>query len=216
MACLPLSGVDFLPCLSLLPGRYCEPVIITKILVAHLPVEIQMLPESRLNLVLNDIKNLVSGNIVSGEIKPEIEEAANHYRNLQATANACPDCCHSVSCPYWRTHSEAENNSCPEGKKPGGKSLYFFSDCLCVFCHFHNNRHRLISAFRSNPFFQDNPDNRFFIRPGLESANVHPRRPGRFFRGLRGRSCFCRHGNDFRDCHACCSPSGFDVCHLSL
>ena len=65
-----------------------EPVIITKVLVAHLPVEIQMLPESRLNLVLNDIKNLVSGNIVSGEIKPAIEDAADHYRNLQATANA--------------------------------------------------------------------------------------------------------------------------------
>ena len=65
-----------------------EPVIITKILVAHLPTEIQMLPDGKLNLVLNDIKNLVSGNIVSVEIKPEIEEAANHYRNLQATANA--------------------------------------------------------------------------------------------------------------------------------
>jgi phosphate transport system permease protein len=68
--------------------QICEPVIITKIIVAHLPNEIQMLPESRLNLVLNDIKNLVDGNIVSGEIKPEIEAAANHYRNLQATANA--------------------------------------------------------------------------------------------------------------------------------
>jgi len=68
--------------------QICEPVVITKMLVAHLPKEIQMLPESRLSLVLNDIKNLVSGNIVSGEIKPEIEAAANHYRNLQATANA--------------------------------------------------------------------------------------------------------------------------------
>jgi phosphate transport system permease protein len=67
--------------------QICEPLLITKILVAHLPREIQELPVNRLNLVLNDIKNLVSGNIVSGEIKPEIEAAANHYRNLQATAN---------------------------------------------------------------------------------------------------------------------------------
>jgi phosphate transport system permease protein len=67
--------------------QICEPLIVTKVLVAHLPTEIQMLPESRLDLVLNDIKNLVSGNVVSGEIKPEIEEAANHYRNLQATGN---------------------------------------------------------------------------------------------------------------------------------
>jgi len=68
--------------------QICEPVIITKIIVTQLPNEIQMLPESRLNLVLNDIKNLVGGNIVSGEIKPEIEAASNHYSNLQATANA--------------------------------------------------------------------------------------------------------------------------------
>ena len=65
-----------------------EPVIMSKMVVAQLPVEIQMLPESRLNLVLNDVRNLVSGNIVSGEIKPEIEVAANHYRKLQATGNA--------------------------------------------------------------------------------------------------------------------------------
>lgn len=67
--------------------QICEPLIVTKVLVTHLPQEIQMLPKSRLDLVLNDIKNLVNGNIVSGEIKPEIEEAANHYRNLQATGN---------------------------------------------------------------------------------------------------------------------------------
>ncbi len=67
--------------------QICEPFIITKFLVAHLPPEIQALPANRLNLVLNDIKNLVSGNIVSGEVKPEIEEAANHFKNLQATAN---------------------------------------------------------------------------------------------------------------------------------
>jgi phosphate transport system permease protein len=71
-----------------LAWQICEPVIMTKMVVAHLPDEIQMLPESRLNLVLNDIKNLVSGNIVSGEIKPYIEEAANDYRRLQATGNA--------------------------------------------------------------------------------------------------------------------------------
>ncbi|MDX1774960.1 MAG: phosphate ABC transporter permease subunit PstC [Desulfobulbales bacterium] len=65
-----------------------EPSIITSLLVADLPEEIRALPESRLNLVINDIKNLVSGNIVSGEIKPEIQKAAAHYQNLQQTSNA--------------------------------------------------------------------------------------------------------------------------------
>ncbi|PLX52416.1 MAG: phosphate ABC transporter permease subunit PstC [Desulfobulbaceae bacterium] len=78
-----------LPALFLfLAWQICEPVIMTKMVVAQLPDEIRMLPESRLNLVLNDIRNLVSGNIVSGEIKPALEKAANHYRTLQATGNA--------------------------------------------------------------------------------------------------------------------------------
>ena len=65
-----------------------EPSIITNIIVSELPEEIRSLPDSRLNLVINDIKNLVSGNIVSGEIKPEIQKAADHYKNLQNTSNA--------------------------------------------------------------------------------------------------------------------------------
>jgi len=64
-----------------------EPAIITKILISDLPVELRTLPESRLDLVINDIRNLVSGNIVSGEIKPEIQKAADHYKNLQNTSN---------------------------------------------------------------------------------------------------------------------------------
>ena len=68
--------------------QICEPFIITKMLVVHLPEDMRNLPASRLDLVINDIKNLVSGNIVSGEIKLEIEEAAQHYQNLQATSRA--------------------------------------------------------------------------------------------------------------------------------
>jgi phosphate transport system permease protein len=64
-----------------------EPSIITKIIIADLPKELRTLPESRLNLQINDIKNLVSGNIVSGEIKPAIQKAAEHYKNLQDTSN---------------------------------------------------------------------------------------------------------------------------------
>jgi phosphate transport system permease protein len=64
-----------------------EPSIISNIIVSDLPEEIRTLPESRLNLVINDIRNIVSGNIVSGEIKPEIQKAAEHYKNLQSTSN---------------------------------------------------------------------------------------------------------------------------------
>jgi phosphate transport system permease protein len=56
-------------------------------LITDLPEEVRSLPDSRLNLVINDIKNLVSGNIVSGGIKPEIQKAAEHYKNLQSISH---------------------------------------------------------------------------------------------------------------------------------
>jgi phosphate transport system permease protein len=65
-----------------------ESPIITHRVVADLPEEIRNLPETRLNLVVNDIRNLVRGNIVSVEGKAEIQAAAEHYRNLQATSSA--------------------------------------------------------------------------------------------------------------------------------
>jgi hypothetical protein len=40
-------------------------IIITGLVVSGLPDEIQALPDGRLNLMVNDIRNLVSGNIVS-------------------------------------------------------------------------------------------------------------------------------------------------------
>jgi len=41
-----------------------------------------------LNLFVNKIKNLVSGNIVSGQITAEMQSAADHYRSLQTTSKA--------------------------------------------------------------------------------------------------------------------------------
>ena len=65
-----------------------ESSIVTQLVVSDLPEKIRNLPAARLNLVVNDIKNLVSGNIVSGEIDPTMQAAADHYRNLKATSNA--------------------------------------------------------------------------------------------------------------------------------
>jgi len=56
--------------------------------VADLPENIRNLPDARLNLIVNDIRNLVSGNIVSGEIDPTMQAAADHYRSLKTTSNA--------------------------------------------------------------------------------------------------------------------------------
>jgi len=60
-----------------------ESNIITDMVISGLPDTIRNLPEDRLNLVVNDIKNLVNGNIVSQQISMEIQAAADHYKRLQ-------------------------------------------------------------------------------------------------------------------------------------
>lgn len=66
----------------------CESSVITHLVVAAMPKEIQDLTPSQLSLVLNDIKNLLSGNIISGQISPAIQTAADHYQRLQQISNA--------------------------------------------------------------------------------------------------------------------------------
>jgi phosphate transport system permease protein len=65
-----------------------ESSIITELVVAGLPEELRALGSDRLNLVINDIKNLVSGNITSRQADAAMLEAAEHYRNLQTISHA--------------------------------------------------------------------------------------------------------------------------------
>ena len=60
-----------------------EPTIITGLVLEGLPEEIRALPDGRLNLLINDIRNLVSGNIVSAASDPIIRQAADRYLHLQ-------------------------------------------------------------------------------------------------------------------------------------
>jgi len=57
----------------------CEPYIINALLVASLPDETRSLGGSELGLLLNDIKNLAEGNIVSGQVTPLQQAAADRY-----------------------------------------------------------------------------------------------------------------------------------------
>lgn len=61
-----------------------ESPIITSLVVAGLPADISSLPASKLSLIINDIKNIIAGNITSGSPGPDILQAAEHYRSLQA------------------------------------------------------------------------------------------------------------------------------------
>jgi len=65
-----------------------EGTIITKLVVAQLPEELRNLGADRLTLVVNDIKNLVRGSIVSSKPDAAILAAAERYRSLQAISHA--------------------------------------------------------------------------------------------------------------------------------
>ncbi|MGD8567991.1 MAG: phosphate ABC transporter permease subunit PstC [Gammaproteobacteria bacterium] len=64
-----------------------ENTIITHLVVADLPATMRDVGADRLNLVINDIQNLVSDNIVSREIDPTLQAAADHYKSLQTTSH---------------------------------------------------------------------------------------------------------------------------------
>lgn len=64
-----------------------ENTIITHLVVADLPASMRDVGPDRLNLVINDIKNLVNGNVISREIEPALQAAADHYQSLQMTSH---------------------------------------------------------------------------------------------------------------------------------
>jgi phosphate transport system permease protein len=65
-----------------------ENTIVTNLMISGLSADIRALPEERLYLIVNDIRNIVEGNIVSGNISAEMQAAANHYQKLLDLSNA--------------------------------------------------------------------------------------------------------------------------------
>ncbi len=61
--------------------------VIVKLVVTELPQEYRELPEERLALFLNEVKNTVRGNIVVDAEHPVTVEAAKHYLRLQSLSN---------------------------------------------------------------------------------------------------------------------------------
>ncbi|MCB2099650.1 MAG: phosphate ABC transporter permease subunit PstC, partial [Rhodobacterales bacterium] len=59
--------------------------VMESLLIAGLPNDLQNLEPARLNLLLNDIHNLSSGNIVSREVDPALQAAADHLSSLDRT-----------------------------------------------------------------------------------------------------------------------------------
>lgn len=61
--------------------------IISQLVIAALPEEIQRLPPQQLNLILNQVKNALLGDIPAND--PVIQTAADHYRYLKTLSDRC-------------------------------------------------------------------------------------------------------------------------------
>jgi len=65
-----------------------EGSLITSMVVEGLPAEMRSLPLAELGLLVNDITNLANGNIVSSEISPAMQGAADHMNKLRTIGQA--------------------------------------------------------------------------------------------------------------------------------
>jgi phosphate transport system permease protein len=76
-----------LPALALfLLWVLAEPGIIMSLIVGGLSEELQALPAGELNLLLNNIRNLASGDVVSGDVDAVLSDAAARYVEYGATS----------------------------------------------------------------------------------------------------------------------------------
>ncbi len=73
---------------ALLAWGFFQDPIVTELVVSHLPPAQKTLSEAELSLVINDIRNLAAGGRSFDAVSPEIALAAEHYKNLHATAAA--------------------------------------------------------------------------------------------------------------------------------
>jgi phosphate transport system permease protein len=65
-----------------------ENTVVTSLVVSSLPADDQDLPPDRLNLLLNDIRNLATGDVTSTAADPAMQAAAAHYQSLKHTSFA--------------------------------------------------------------------------------------------------------------------------------
>lgn len=63
-----------------------QDTVILRLVLSHMPAETQALPPSQLALVLNDLRNVVAGNIPADMVAPATRAAAGEYLQLQRIA----------------------------------------------------------------------------------------------------------------------------------
>jgi len=65
-----------------------EDNIITQLVIDSMPVQVQQLSGEHINLIINDVKNMVSGNVFGSRDDPAVKSAASHFQHLQSISRA--------------------------------------------------------------------------------------------------------------------------------
>ncbi|MEN8246901.1 MAG: phosphate ABC transporter permease subunit PstC [Thermodesulfobacteriota bacterium] len=65
-----------------------EQSIVTHLILTTLPSEIRDLPQGRLDLFVNEVRNQVTGGFFTGEVDPVVRTAADHYRRFLSLSHA--------------------------------------------------------------------------------------------------------------------------------
>ncbi|HEV7714093.1 MAG TPA: phosphate ABC transporter permease subunit PstC [Steroidobacteraceae bacterium] len=60
-----------------------QDTILIKLVLSHMPAAVQSLPESQLGLVINDVHNVIAGNVSFENARPEVRAAAEQYIELR-------------------------------------------------------------------------------------------------------------------------------------
>ncbi len=62
--------------------------VITRIVMAEMPASVQALPADQVSLLLNDVRNVVAGNVRLDQVSPEAQHAASVYIRLEQISRA--------------------------------------------------------------------------------------------------------------------------------
>jgi phosphate transport system permease protein len=65
---------------------FVDQSVVTKLVIERMPADVQALPADRLGLVMNDVRNVVSGAVPADFVSPEARAAATIYARLEVIA----------------------------------------------------------------------------------------------------------------------------------
>jgi phosphate transport system permease protein len=103
--------------------------LITRAVLADLPPPFAALSAQDRGLIMNDVRNVVEGNVAIDAARPEIRAAAQHYRDLRGTAR--------LSLSALALLVAAAGLMLIRGR---------IAKDMFLACHFHHHRHRGVGA----------------------------------------------------------------------